>query len=67
MNDVEKRLIELENKVSYQDYIIDDLNKVIIELRGEVEALKKQNKEAFDLLGALDLKDSSQEVPPPHY
>lgn len=67
MNDIEQRLIELETKVSYQDHLIDDLNKVVIELRAEVAAVKKQNKEAFDLLGALDLKDSSQEKPPPHY
>ena len=67
MNDTEKRLIELESKVTYQDHLIDDLNKVVIDLRAEVAAVKKQNKEAFELLGALDLKDSSQEIPPPHY
>ena len=64
---IEERLTELENKVTYQDHIIDDLNKVVIELRAEVDAVKKENKEAFELLGSLDLKDSSQEVPPPHY
>lgn len=67
MNETKLRLTELENKVSFQDYIIDDLNKVVIELRAEIETLKKQNKEAFDLLGGLDLKDTGQETPPPHY
>lgn len=64
---MEKRLIDLEIRISYQDQVIEDLNKVVIELRKKVEKMELVNKKMLQILDDANLKDSSLEVPPPHY
>lgn len=64
---MDDRLTELETRVSYQDQIIDDLNKVIIELRNQVEKLDERYLKIAETLKEDSVKDSSLEVPPPHY
>lgn len=64
---MEERLTELETKVAYQDQVIEDLNQVVIELRGEIEKMEKKVKHLTNLADKDNLKDVSLEVPPPHY
>lgn len=64
---MEERLNELEIKMAYQDQMIEDLNNIVIELRKEVETLEKKCKHLGEIIDNDDLKDSSLEVPPPHY
>ncbi|MEM7647219.1 MAG: SlyX family protein [Pseudomonadota bacterium] len=64
---MEERLTELETKISFQDQIIEDLNKVVIELRAEVERLTKQCEKISKILEEDNIKDASLEEPPPHY
>ena len=64
---MESRLNDLEMRIAYQDQIIEDLNKVVIELRREVERLNRRVEESENQEDALNLKDLPQEVPPPHY
>ncbi|NQZ01863.1 MAG: SlyX family protein [Bdellovibrionales bacterium] len=64
---MESRLNDLEMRIAYQDQIIEDLNKVVIELRREVERLNRRVEESENQEDALNLKDLAQEVPPPHY
>ncbi len=64
---MEERLNDLEIRISFQDQIIEDLNKVVIELRKKVEKMESQNKKMIEILDDANLKDPSLEVPPPHY
>jgi SlyX protein len=61
---MEERLNDLEVKIAFQDQVIEDLNQVVIELRRKVEALERKLE---DSEGIENLKDMSQEIPPPHY
>jgi SlyX protein len=67
---MEKRIIELETKLSFQDDMILQLNEVVIELRGEVEKLAARLKAAEEKLHGLTpdlVVPQEQEDPPPHY
>jgi uncharacterized coiled-coil protein SlyX len=65
---MERRIIELEKKVAFQDQEIKELSHALMQHHKEIEALKaiinhlKDKNES----GAL-VKDISQEEPPPHY
>lgn len=64
---MEERIIELETKISYQDQLIEDLNKVVIELRMQLDKLEVRYAQLTTDLKESSVKDLSQEVPPPHY
>jgi SlyX protein len=67
---MEKRIIELETRLSFQDDTILQLNEVVIELRGEVEKLAARLKVAEEKLSGLTpelVVPLEQEDPPPHY
>lgn len=67
---MEKRIIELETRLSFQDDMILQLNEVVIELRGEVEKLTARLKAAEEKLHGLTpdlVVPQEQEDPPPHY
>ncbi len=64
---MEERLTELETKISFQDQIIEDLNQVVIELRNKVDRLEFAVKKLIEENENSNLKDASQETPPPHY
>jgi SlyX protein len=70
MKEIEQRLIALEEKFSHQDYIIEEMNKVVSEqqqtidyLRNELKALSEVANSGSSTLTINNLKD---EVPP-HY
>ncbi len=65
---MEKRIIELEKKISFQDHAIEKLNEVITEHYKKIEELQKlviQLKEQQK--GGSLVKDIENEEPPPHY
>ncbi|GAV19641.1 hypothetical protein MMIC_P0590 [Mariprofundus micogutta] len=67
---MEKRLIELETKISYQDHIIDELNDVIIRQQQQIDRLEKAMKRLDEHLkqgSNSGLARPDEEVPPPHY
>jgi len=67
---MEKRLIELETKISYQDHIIGELNDVIIRQQKQIDRLEKSVKHLQEhLKGSSDsgLARPEEESPPPHY
>ena len=67
---MEKRIIELESRVSFQDDMVVQLNEVVIELRAEVAALAGRLKVAEEKLRSLTpelVVPQGQEEPPPHY
>ncbi len=66
---MEERIIELETRLSFQDDLIQQLNDVIVELRGDMTELARR-LEATEgrLKGVAELvKPQAQEEPPPHY
>ena len=71
MEDLEKRITDLEMKFSYQDHLIEELNAVIVQQQKELQRLKNLwlQFEEVKLKGGLDqgIKNLSEEVPPPHY
>ena len=68
--DLEKHIIELETKVSYQDHIIQELNGVVTRQQKQIDALELHLKRIQDHLKATassQLARPEEDVPPPHY
>jgi len=67
---MEKRLIELETKISYQDHIIGELNDVVTHQQGQIDRLEKEMKRLHEHLKSgsdSGLARPDEETPPPHY
>ena len=63
-----KRLIEIEKKISFQEQTIVELNKAIIDQQKHIKALEAQIKGLKDQVSSGDLvKKQEDETPPPHY
>ena len=66
---MDKRLEDLEIRLSYQESTIEDLNQVVIRqqdqidmLIEEIKQIKQQQQQGGDLVRPM-----SEETPPPHY
>ena len=66
---MEERILELEKRAAHQENLIDELNQVIIELRGQVDILTAELAGLRDQLeqGDWPVMDAQDEPPPPHY
>ena len=67
---MEKRLTDLETKISYQDHFIDELNELVIEQQKQIDKLTQELKKLLEKIAPEDdsgVVDISLEVPPPHY
>mgnify|MGYP001093295012 CR=1 FL=1 len=62
MNELEERLVALEEKFSYQDELVNELNKIVAEQQTAIEFLVKEIKG----LSEQAATGSSNEKPP-HY
>lgn len=65
---MEQRIIDLEEKVAYQELTIEQLNQVITEQQSEILEIKSYLKilqSKIDNLQALEKE--LKEPPPPHY
>ena len=64
-DDIDKRVIELEIKLTHQDRLIDELNEVVIEQRSAIDKLQKR----LDVLekGLFELQQEPANERPPHY
>lgn len=66
----EKRIIELETKLTYQDDVIESLNTVIIDQQKELLEFSLKLDQLIKHVtsdGKSNIKDITDEVPPPHY
>lgn len=61
----EKRITELEIKLTHQERLLDTLNEIVIEQRTEIDALKKRLEDYGRVLANLDEEPANE--PPPHY
>ena len=64
-DDIEKRVIELEIKLTHQDRLLEELNEVVIEQRASIDKLEKRAEALEKALFALQ-EDPANERPP-HY
>ena len=63
-------LIRLETKIAYQDNMIHELNNVVIEQQKKIDLLVKEIfhiNEKLLYIKDNNIKDLSEEEPPPHY
>lgn len=67
MNNIEKRLEELEMRLTYQDKTIADLNDMITAQWKKIEALERQLLRLDEELRDLDLLEAPPNQKPPHY
>ncbi|MFH2137337.1 MAG: SlyX family protein [Candidatus Omnitrophota bacterium] len=65
---MEKRIIELEKKISFQDHEIAKLNEVVTEHQKKINELEKIVERLREQQGGAGLvRDIENEDPPPHY
>ena len=66
-----EKITELEIKFSYQEKMLDDLNKVVYKQQQEIDALKKDYQKLSEQIKSMAESvvshKSSEEPPPPHY
>ena len=71
LSDLEKRLVELESRIVFQDDLIESLNEVIARHDREISTMTGQLKALFSRMS--DLADtaapgaSAEDEIPPHY
>jgi SlyX protein len=63
-----ERLVQIETKIAFLEHTLDELNEVLLEVRGQVdriEAALTQAKEQFEAHVGNDIDPTYQK--PPHY
>jgi Uncharacterized protein conserved in bacteria len=66
----EKRIVELETRVSFQERLIQELNEALTDQQHQLDVLQhtlNTMHEQFKAGLSDDTKPLSEEVPPPHY
>ncbi len=67
---MEKRFIELETRISYQDHTMNELSDVVAQQQKQIEQLEKQLVQLRAHLKSLTssgIAHPEEESPPPHY
>lgn len=67
MKDLEERLVALEEKYSYQDELVNALNKIVADQQSTLEFLVKEIKGLSEMAGSGSSNANSQDEKPPHY
>lgn len=69
-NSTEARIDALEEKIAYQDQVIDDLNTAVTEQWKEIDTLRRLVASLLDEVKEMELAaraTAGREPPPPHY
>ncbi len=67
---IEKRIEELEMKLTFQDNLLDELNQALVEQQFMIDKMQIQLRYLANKLKdiqPLSLATSAEETPPPHY
>ncbi len=67
---MEKRIIELETKLSYQDHMIQELNDVVTRQQKQIDTLEielRRVREHLKSSSSSQIARVEEDVPPPHY
>jgi SlyX protein len=62
---MDERLVNIEVKLAYQEDLLETLNQVVIELRGEIDTLRRK-VDTFEQQMREGNEDAA-DTPPPHY
>ena len=66
----ENRLVEMETRLTYQDQLVEELNKLVYEQDKRIQKLeetcKQLSRQFTDLAGDAPVAEND-ESPPPHY
>jgi len=70
--EIQRRLLDLEESLCHDQRLIEELNQVVIDLRGQIDQLEKRLSRAELRVRAVDqrIPDSEEDLPhekPPHY
>jgi len=63
-------VIELEQKLAFQQRAFDELNAVVLEQQGEIETLRRELKSLRGMLQGISERGTGEDLPhekPPHY
>jgi SlyX protein len=64
----EQRLVELETKITFQDHLLETLNKVVSEQQQTIDTIEKQLKVlALRMNPTSDVDIGPANEKPPHY
>lgn len=61
----EERLVDLEVRYTYLERVVRDLDQVVVELRGEIERLRRELSHVTRV--ATEHTSSPHNEKPPHY
>ena len=67
---MEKRIIELESKLAFQEHLTQELNDIVTAQQKEIMHLSikfEQLRELVSRLTPSNIASESEETPPPHY
>lgn len=66
---MEQRLIDLETRLAFQEYTLQQLNDVVVELRDQLDRVIQRLQAAEGRLGAIEptMNTGLQDEVPPHY
>lgn len=71
LKELEKRICDLEMKLSFQDDTIDQLNNAIVEQQKIIEDQKVQLTYMINRIKSMqagsNIASEAEETPPPHY
>ncbi|PKR88061.1 SlyX protein [Pleomorphomonas diazotrophica] len=66
----ESRIVALEEKIAYQEQVIEDLNAAVTDQWKEIDTLKRLVANLLDEVKEMELAaraTAGREPPPPHY
>ena len=69
-NDLAARVVELEQKLTFQQAAYDQLNEVVLEQQAALERLRRETKSLRELLQGFVDRGLGEDLPhekPPHY
>ena len=67
MSGEDDRLIDLEERYMHLEKLVDQLNAIVTEQQGEIEALARQLKVLQEEVQSTPDDSTGEEPPPPHY
>ncbi len=70
VDSTEARIDALEEKIAYQDQVIDDLNTAVTEQWKEIDTMRRLVASLLDEVKEMELAaraTAGREPPPPHY
>lgn len=70
LNRLENRVMELENKIAFQEHTIEELNEALVSQQFMLDKLQRQLRHLAQKLQGIqpsNIASLAEETPPPHY